>query len=77
TKQSSGEISREAAKLCLLQKCELEAWRCRLIARIASEAKQSRPLRAQRSNPEMHPWRMSGLLRRKSSSQWRRGGSFA
>ena len=33
TKQSSGEISREAAKLCLLQKCELEAWRCRLMLR--------------------------------------------
>src|SRR3954467_8644012 len=33
TKQSSGAISREAAKLCLLQKCELEAWRCRLILR--------------------------------------------
>ena len=43
TKQSSGEMLREDAKLRLQLKCELEEWRCRLILRHCerSEAIQS------------------------------------
>ncbi|WP_167552297.1 hypothetical protein [Bradyrhizobium sp.] len=60
TKQNSGETRREDANACMQLKCELEEWRCRLILRHCERSE---------SIPEMHPWKMSGLLRRKSSSQ--------